>query len=112
MEAAPDRSLKAHTLLNTVSSYNARHARHVQQMDKEDEEKNWKWRAGIQDWVLHLTTVPQPVLEHVWFLSTHSDRNYKWLTSPLILTAPLSPTRHGMKRVNFNLDIPGRGIKR
>lgn len=39
MKAALDRSPKAHTLLNTVSSYNARHARHMKQMDKKKERK-------------------------------------------------------------------------
>lgn len=39
MEAALDRSLKAHTLLNTVSSYNARHARHTKQTDKKKKRK-------------------------------------------------------------------------
>lgn len=40
MEVALDRSLKAHTLLNTVSSRNARHTRHMKQMEKKEEEKN------------------------------------------------------------------------
>lgn len=39
MEIALDRSLKAHTLLNTVSSYTARHARHMKQMDKKKKRK-------------------------------------------------------------------------
>lgn len=34
MEVALDRSLKVHTLLNTVSSCNARYTRHMQRMEK------------------------------------------------------------------------------
>lgn len=39
MEVALDRSLKAHTLLNTVSSRNARHSRHMKQMEKKKKRK-------------------------------------------------------------------------